>query len=58
MLLKATKKRNTFDIKPVTIEHPKASTNLAKPIKQTKTITQQPERTEKPNIDEMQPVTI
>ena len=38
--------------------YPKASTKLAKPIKQTKIITQQLEKTEKPNIDEMQPVTI
>ena len=39
MLLKATEKPNTFDIKPVTIERPNASTKLAKPIKQTKIIT-------------------
>ena len=58
MLLKATEKPNIFDIKPVTIEHPKASTKFAKPIKQTKVITQRPERTENPNIYEIQPVTI
>ena len=40
MLLKATEKPNIFDIKPVTIEHPRASTKLAKPVKQTKIITQ------------------
>ena len=50
MLLKATQKPNIFDIKPVTIEQPKASTKLAKPIKQTKIISQRPERTENPNF--------
>ena len=50
MLLKATQKPNIFDIKPVTIEHPKASTKLAKTIKQTKIIFQRPERTENPNF--------
>ena len=37
-------KPNIFGIKSVTIEYPKNVTNLSKPIKQPKTVTQQPSK--------------
>ena len=46
-LKKTAETSNIVDIKPVTIEQPKTASNLSKPVKQPKILTQQPETVKK-----------